>query len=184
MNELIRIDFEKGVLKTPDHEYHIATTLSVDRYMQFELLQCGAAYGVTFADMHDTWLKIEDALNKVKFVEAAAIIANMKEALIKGNDKKKHLVMQICALFLNEKDEDVRVWKQEVMDAKVQDWLDSGVCYEDFFRLTVNVVPRLLTVLQETSQAISSLETETEKKVEAVKTILETSKAMSKSSGQ
>lgn len=156
MSELIRIDFEQGVLKTHEHTYHIAKSLSVDRYIEFELMQSAAAYGVTFSDMHKRWCDIEDALNKVKFVEAAAIIANMKEALKAGVDKKKHIVLRVCALFLNEADEDARTFKPEVIDAKIQDWLAAGVDYRDFFQLTVNLVPGLLTVLEQTSTAIST----------------------------
>lgn len=181
---LIRIDFERGQLKTPEHTYLLASSLSIARYIEFEKKQAGAAYGVTFDDIHKAWCDVEDALNKVKFVEAAAIIANMKQAILRGGDKKKHLVLQICALFLNEEGEDVGVYREEVMDAKIQDWLDSGVDYKDFFQFTVNIVPGLLAVLQQTSTVISGQADQTQKTGEELTRILKTDKKKSNDSGQ
>ena len=160
--DLIRIDFEKGMLQTPTRTYFIAESLSVDRYIEFEQMQAAAAYGCTFQDIAKAWQDIKDALNKVKFVEAAAIIDNMQNALTKGAEKKNHLALRVCALFLNEVDEDIRMYKQEVIDAKINDWLESGVCYEDFFRLTVSLVPGLLAAYKQILQNISGQVSEQE----------------------
>jgi hypothetical protein len=153
--ELIRIDFEKGMLQTPKHTYFVSESLSVDRYIEFEQMQAAAAYGCTFQDIAKAWQDIKDALNKVKFVEAAAIIDNMQNALSAGAEKKNHVALRVCALFLNEVDEDTRTYKAEVIDAKINDWLESGVCYEDFFRLTVSLVPGLLAAYREILKNIS-----------------------------
>lgn len=181
--ELIRIDFDKGLLKTPGHEYWISDKISIDRYIEFELLQAGAAYGITFDEIHKAWMDIETALNKVKFTDAAAIIANMKDALIKGANKKNHIILRICALFLNEKDEDVRTCKNEVLDAKIQDWLDNGVCYADFFQLTLKLMPGLLAVLQETSSVILETEQTVTSQIDGLTSMLQTSKEKLGSSG-
>lgn len=177
--ELLRIDFEKGVLKTPNHEYFIASSLSVDRYIEFELMQAAVAYGCTFAEVHKSINDIKDALNKVKFVEAAAILANFEQALKQGVDKKKHIVLRMAALFLNEKDEDVRTYKTEVIDAKIADWLESGVDYHDFFQLTLSLVPGLLNVLEQTLKGILSSPNESEQPITSA-----TDKVTSESSGQ
>jgi len=65
--------------------------------------------------------------------------------------------LQICALFLNRADEDVKVWNEAVINEKIDDWLSAGVDYQDFFQLAVRLVPGLLTILKETFQTISQM---------------------------
>lgn len=155
MSKLINIDFEKGVLKTPKHKYKISKSLSLDRYMQFELLQPQAAYGITFNDFFEQDKKVIEHLNKTEWVNAATIVMNRQEQFRHLNDKRRHAMIQICALWLNREDEDLKTFDQTISDEKIQDWLESGVDYKDFFRLAVNLVPGLLEASQEVFQIIS-----------------------------
>lgn len=158
--ELIRIDFEQGVLKTDGHTYYIAESISMDRMMKFEELQCGVAYGHTFVEVHSQLGKLKEYLQTAKFVDSAVVLNNLLEALHPDTKaaKKKHYVLQICALFLNEKDEDVKTWNEATINAKIDDWLEAGVDYRDFFQLAVRLVPGLLDVLKETFLTISQME--------------------------
>ena len=110
--ELIRINFEEGVLKTASHTYYISQSISMDRMMKFEELQCGVAYGHTFDEVHKNLEKLKTHLQTAKFVDASVVLNNLLESLHPDTAaaKKKHYVLQICALFLNEADEDVKTW--------------------------------------------------------------------------
>lgn len=157
--ELIRIDLENRVLKTPGHEYYIADSISMDRLMKFEELQAGVAYGHTFIEIHGKLDQLYEKLQKANFVDAAIILGNLREALhpdVAAN-KKKHYVLQMCALFMNESSEDVAVWNEATINAKIEDWLSAGVDYRDFFALAVKLVPGLLTELNKTFQTISAM---------------------------
>jgi len=76
--ELTRIDFDKGVLKTPEHTYHVAESISMERMIKFEELQCGVAYGHTFIEIHTQLTKLKEHLQTAKFVDAAIVIGNME----------------------------------------------------------------------------------------------------------
>jgi hypothetical protein len=160
MSELLRIDIDNGVLITPTKEYRVSQSISMDRMMKFEELQCGVAYGHTFIEVHDRLAQLKGHLQKANFVDAAVVLNNLMEALHPDNAsaKKRHYVLQICALFLNSADEDVKEWREDIIDAKIDDWLKAGVDYRDFFVLAVSLVPDLLTVLNETFQTISQME--------------------------
>jgi len=53
MAELRHIDFQKGELKTEKHTYTIAKSISVEKYQEFELLQCQVAYGYSFEEIQN-----------------------------------------------------------------------------------------------------------------------------------
>jgi len=164
----LRIDFEKAQLKTPDHLYTVNSSLTIDYYTQFELLQAAAAYGYTFVDIYGQDEQVIQLYNEGKSAEAITVIVNrrqnMKNMQVPTNgmglkiDKRHHAILQIAGLFLIEENEDTRKYKQEVNDAKVEDWLTNGVSYEDLFTLVVKIVPGLLTALQEVSRSISVVE--------------------------
>ena len=168
MSNLIKIDFEKGRLKTPNHTYYIKDSLSIDRYIEFELLQAPAAYGMTFSDIYTQDEQVLLLFNKGNMAEAISVIVNRRQAMknmsIPTNsaglkvDKRHHGILQIAALFLVEKDEDTKTFKQEVNDEKIQDFLESGVDYKDLFMLVVKLVPGLLTALEEVSRITSLAE--------------------------
>lgn len=178
MNPL-RIDFDKGQLKTPEHLYTVNSSLSIDYYIQFELLQAPASYGYTFMDIYSQDENAIKLFNENKGAEAITILVNRRQAMknmqVPTNasglkiDKRHHGILQIAALFLIEENEDITKFKQEVIDAKIEDFLNSGVFYEDLFQLVVKLVPGLLTALQEVSRIISVAETEAVKLKEVLK---------------
>lgn len=165
MIEPIKIDFDNKSLKTPSHEYVVKTNLSISHYIQFELLQPQAAYGYTFSDIMQQDEQQIRLFNDGKAAEGISIVVNRRAAMNAMTaptnpqglkiDKKHHAFLQIAALFLIRSDEDMTKFDQEFQDKKVQDFLDSGVSYEDLFTLAVNTVPHLLAACQEVSQTIS-----------------------------
>lgn len=160
MSELIRIDFENGLLKTPTKEYYLCESMSMDFLIRFEQLQLEVAYGNTFSEIYNSLNELEAKLQRALFVDASVILYNLKNSLNpeKLQDKKKNAVLQIAALFLRAKDEPVDVWNEAVINAKIMDWLNSGVDYKDFFLLVMKLVPNLSNAYKELFQTI--LETE------------------------
>jgi hypothetical protein len=168
MNKPIRIDFEKGVLKTPNYKYHMKDTLTIDRYIEFEILQPFAAYGLSFTDIYAQDEQVLLHFNKGNNAEAISIIVNrrqsMKNMTVPTNsvglkiDKRRHPILQIAALLFVREGEDVRTFDQSINDEKVQDFLDSGVYYEELFMLVVKLVPGLLAASAEVSRIILPME--------------------------
>jgi hypothetical protein len=155
MNELIRIDFNAGVLKTPEHTYTMVESLPVDKYVEFLMLQNEVAYGYTFKDINMKHKEIYDALNKTDFVQASAILHNLMNAILTGIDKRNMPILRLCALFLIREDEDATKYNEQINKEKLQDWHASGIDFKDFFHLAAVLVPGLLTALDEISRTIS-----------------------------
>lgn len=165
MNEPIRIDFEKGQLKTPEHLYFVRSDLAMSHWIEFEQLQAQAAYGYTFSDI---WGQDEQAIslfNSNRAAEAITVLVNRRAAMntmkvptdSRGMkiDKKQHAFVRIACLFLIEEKEDMTKFNEEHFNKKVDDILDSGVNYEDLFTLAVRLVPGLLTAYESLSRIIS-----------------------------
>ena len=167
MIEPIKIDFENGTLKTPTRNYVVKPSPAISHYIEFELLQPQAAYGLTFTDFFNQDEQQLKLFNEGKAAEGITIVVNrrnaMKNMTIPTNaqgvkiDKKHHAFLQIAALFLIDENEDMTKFDQEYQNAKVQDFLDSGVAYEDLFMLAVDLVPGLLAASQEVSRTTSQV---------------------------
>ena len=161
--ELLRIDFEKGELITPKKRYVMQESLSMKKYSEFEKLQAQMAFGITFQDIVDQDQEMINLFNQSRIAEAMTIVVNRKEMLPVYKEEKRHAVLNIAALFLIGEDEDPKKYSEQRIKENIQDWIDSGVDYKDFFQLAVNVVPGLLAVLKETSRIISKMGEQLEK---------------------
>lgn len=149
---LIRIDFENGILKTENHTYRIAESMSQERYEQFELLQLEFAYGFTFTELQNILTDIEKKFNTMNIVEAATLIYNLKNSVKNGIEKRIQPYMRLCGLILIREDEDITVFNELFQKEKINDLMKAGVDYRDFFALAMNLIPSLLQVYKEISQ--------------------------------
>jgi hypothetical protein len=183
MKEPIRIDFDSGKLKTPEHLYTVKSSISISHYIEFEIWQPQAAYGLTFADFYNQDAQQVKLFNEGKAAEGITIVVNRQQAMLNMKvpnnaqgvkvDKKHHAFLQIAALFLIEENEDMTKFDQEYQNTKIQDFLDSGVSYEDLFLLAVKLVPGLLAASAEVSRTTSQAATDSiQESVQGLKELL------------
>lgn len=177
--EFKKINFKDGILKTDTHTYRIASTLSVDKYQEFLLLQNQVGFGITFELLFNKLKEIYDAANKMDFVRIAAITYNTMDGIKSGVEMRVDPVLRLCALFLIREDEDQTVYNEELNKEKIADWTQSGIDFQDFFALAVRVVPGLLNALNE----ISEITLTAEKKLQQLKKTSASTKLESKDSG-
>lgn len=153
--ELLKIDFEKGVLKTPLHSYRIVKSISVKRYKQFELLQSEVAFGFTFEEIFAKLSEMKTHLNKLQFVEMSVLVDNMLNGITRGIEKRTPPTLKLCALFMIREDEDVKEWNETLQQEKYEDFENAGVDMMDFSELSMNLIPALLKVYNEISRTTS-----------------------------
>jgi len=165
MKELIRIDFEKGELKTQLHTYTVTESLPVDKYIQFLNLQSEVAYGISFDEINKKHKEIHTALNKTDFVQSAALLHNLMYSINNGIEKRKLPILKLCALFLIREDEDNTVFNEAVNNEKIDEFTNGGIQFTDFFYLAAIVVPGLLDALNEISRTISETMKQAEKQL-------------------
>lgn len=154
---LKHIDFESGQIKTDNHIYRIAESLSTDKYQEFLLIQHEVAYGMNFQETSVKLNEIYEALNKVDFVKASAIVHNMLSGIAKGIEKRNDPIMRLCALFLIRDDEDETVFNEQLNKDKVMDLMSAGYDFRDFFQFAASVIPGLAADLQKIFQSISEV---------------------------
>ena len=140
MEKLKRIDFKKKTFIANGNEYHYSDALSIDRYEQFEKLQILLGYNMDYDKLYLQLSELYNFLNKSEFVKSAVITYNLLDATKRKIDNKIHPALQICALFVNRKDENEKVFDAKVMEEKIKDWREEGYAMADFFSLAANLV--------------------------------------------
>lgn len=119
--------------------YHLTDKLSIERFIAFQKLEVEFAYGVGFNGVMKSLNKSIDYLNKLELVNAAVELSNTRDS-IKRNDLDKRVpAVDMCSLFLNTKDEDVRVITDEMLAEKQKDFTEAGIPISFFLDLAKNL---------------------------------------------
>lgn len=156
-NPLKKIDLEKGIFQANGKTYFIESSLTIERYVEFQILEKELGFGVSFKAMFDGLNELWGYLNKMQFAEAAVKLNNMLRGMAKIEEKEP-AVLKICALYINEESEDRSVITQDMITHKIQDWKAEGYDMRDFFQLAFTLVPGFIDAYQRVSRIISGLE--------------------------
>jgi hypothetical protein len=62
----------------------------------------------------------------------------------------------MCALFCNYEGEDEKIYNEEIMKSKIEDWQKEGYDINDFFSLAWTLVPSFLEIYKDDLANISS----------------------------
>lgn len=174
--ELKRIDFTTNKLVTDKHTYTLAESLSVDKYQEFLLIQQEVAYGISFEENFTVDKQIYAALNEKDFVKASALLYNKQAGIVRGIEKRNDPILKLCALFLIREDEDQTRYNKELNAEKVQEWIDGGVDYKDFFQLAAVLIPSFVSAFEEILALTSTLENKAAKAKEVLTQLKDTTK--------
>jgi hypothetical protein len=156
--ELKVIDFSKEKSFTANgKEYFVETGLSFDRFLMYQMLQIECGYDVSFSTMFDNLKKAYGLLDKLKLADAAVILNNLMHGISKVEDRKIP-VLQMCALFINTKDENRKEITNDMVDAKIKDWTEEGLDIRPFFPLALSSIQNFSNAWQEISRNISQQE--------------------------
>lgn len=134
--------------------YLVETTLSIERYAEFQILEKELGYGVSFKVLFEKIKKVYDNLNKGKFADSAVAINNILTGISKLEERTP-VVLKICALFINRADEDRTKFNQDVINNKINDWREEGLDMMYFFTLAGNSVSGFLEIYNKITQSIS-----------------------------
>lgn len=130
--ELKRIDLNAGYFEANGKKYFIEGAMSIERYAEFQLYEKELAYGMTVKGIFDRLQKVYQLLNKMKFADSAVIIYDVIKGLAKLEDREP-TVLKICALVINEENEDRKEFSTDMINRKISDWKAEGIDMQDFF---------------------------------------------------
>ena len=151
---LKKIDFKKGVIiGESKKKYFIESELSVTRFQQFEKLQSHVGFGVDFDGVVNKLKDAHEKLNNLKPMDAGIIIHNLMNGIVHKLENRTHPIMELCALFINEKDEDRAEFNIDKIKLKIDDWNQYTV--NDFFQLAFSLIENFIPIYEEISQSIS-----------------------------
>lgn len=151
-----RIDFKKQEIKgVSGKTYFIEKDVGVVRFQEFEKLQAHVGFGLDFQAVFNKLKDMYADLNKSKPADAAIKVHNLMNGISMRLEDRNHPIMELCALFINEEDEDRSEFDRDKMSRKIDDWKEYSV--EDFFQLAFNLVGGFIPIYEEISLNISQI---------------------------
>jgi len=139
MTELIEVDFSKKIFNCDGSKWYVEDSISFERYMALEEIAIEFGFSATFADMFKNLRKLWDLHNQLKFGESAVILHNMMKGIVNLEEKKPDASLRICALFINEENEDRTEYNEAKMRAKIDRW-GKECSVRPFFHLAGSLV--------------------------------------------
>jgi len=151
MNELKHIDFKAGsfecIIKDDtgkvvrEVEYFLEGELSIERSVWKENYVLFLEKGISPGKQSEDWSKcyslcFEDKPNEEKLRNIATLCYNNVTGF-KNFFENKPIVLKLCALFINTKDEDRRFINELMVSEKISDWHLSGYAISNFFLLAI-----------------------------------------------
>ena len=152
--ELKELDPKQRSFTANGKTYNIETRLSINRFHQFQIYEKEAGFSLTFESMVGTLKAAYEDLNKMKAADASVKINNLLAGLINVAEKE-HVLLKMCALFINTDDEDRGDINDDMISQKIDDWSRE---YEvnGFFTLALNTVSGFFKIYNEMRLIISA----------------------------
>lgn len=131
--------------------YYIESSLSFKRFLMYQKLQIECGYEVGFYGLYEKIKKIYELCDKMKFAEIAVLTHNIISGIAKV-DERKIPALQLCALFINEKNEDRHIINDDIVDRKIADWEAEKLDILPFFQLAAISMKGFMDAYKEITQ--------------------------------
>jgi hypothetical protein len=113
--------------------------LSFTRFRELQKISLEFGYSASFETIFKNLKEAIDNYNKHDYFNMAITIHKIQEGIV-NLDTKDDPALRICALFINEENEDITVYNEALMKAKIESW-GRELSIEPFFYLAANLVP-------------------------------------------
>lgn len=152
--ELIVLEPGQKSFTANGKEYFIESSISFNRYRDMQRLEVMLSFASTMEQFRSGIKKVYEALNtrEGKMADAAVICHNLLLGAAALDQKDTPVIMQMCALFVNTKDEDRSKITQAQIDSKIEDWGNSNIDAISFFRLALGSIHGWQSAYNEASQ--------------------------------
>lgn len=143
-NEVKKLPLDATHFEANGRKYHISKSLSVERWRYFEDYQALVGFGRSFDDIFTNVKKAYEALQHPKIADASVILHNILVGIKEKLDNRYHPSLMLCALFVNYEGENEKIFDEEDMNRKIEDWQKEGYDVNGFFSLAWNLVPSFI----------------------------------------
>jgi hypothetical protein len=163
MNKIKTLNFKEKQFECGGRTFHIQDSLSFNRYRELQRISIEFGFSTSFIDLFKEVKKAYDLVQTNKnWGDVAVTLYNIIAGVSKLDDKDDP-ALRLCALFINEADEDVTVYDELKIKDKINCW-SKELDISPFFGMAVNLVNGWMPAYKVTSQNI--LNEESEKKQE------------------
>lgn len=167
--QLKTIDINAKSFKANGKEYFIERGgLSQKRLIEFEKKQVSLGYGISFIELYENVKQIYELCNQSKTADIAVKSYNILKG-IKNFEERNNQCLELCALFINTKDEDRRTINQDMIDQKLADWDEEGLDVVPFFQLGVGSIQDFSVAYKAVTLIVSEMEKLGKKKSQLIK---------------
>jgi hypothetical protein len=160
--ELTVIDVKEKQFECGGRMFYIQDSLSFNRYRELQRLSIEFGFSMSFIDLFKEVKKAYDLVQTNKnWGDLAVTLYNIIAGVSKLEDKDDP-ALRLCALFINEADEDVTVFDELKIKDKINCW-SKELDVSPFFHMAVNLVEGWMPAYKVTSQSILNKESKPER---------------------
>ena len=160
---LRKLDFKDKEFNCGGRMFYIQDSLSFNRYRELQRISIEFGFSTTFIDL---FKEIQKAYQFVQtnqnWGDLAVTLYNVIAGVAKLEDKDDP-ALRLCALFINEADEDVTIFDELKIRDKINCWAKE-LDVSPFFHMALNLVDGWMPAYEVTTRSI--LKTASEKKTE------------------
>jgi len=137
--ELKTIDFKTGKFECGGRVFMLQDSLSFNRYRELQRIAIEFGFSRTFVNIFKEIQKSYDLMQTAKnYADVSVTLYNLLAGVAKTEDKDD-AALRLCALFINEENEDVAEFNELKMKSKIDCWAKE-LDVTPFFHLAVNLV--------------------------------------------
>lgn len=139
------LDFKDKKFECGGRTFYIQDSLSFNRYRELQRLSIMFGFSHTFLDIYKEIQSCYDNMQTAKnYADVSVTLYNLLAGIAKIEEKEDP-ALQLCALFINEADEDVTIYDELKMKDKISCWAKE-LDVTPFFHLAVSLVDGWLPV--------------------------------------
>jgi hypothetical protein len=151
--KLTTIDFKNKQFECGGRTFFIQDSLSFNRYRELQRISIEFGFSTTFIDLFKEVKKAYDFVQTNKNWGDLAVTLYNVIAGVSNLDEKDAPALRLCALFINEADEDVTIYDELKIKDKINCW-SKELDISPFFNMAVNLVNGWMPAYKVTSQSI------------------------------
>ena len=126
--------------------YKISASLNMDRFVKAEELIPQLEFGINMQSLGKELQNVANEFNKTGQMAGQVALSRTIDK-VSGWSQRGNTAAKICALYLNEEDEDRTIATDEMIDKKLADW--RGFEYTGFFQLCSSLISFLKESIEE-----------------------------------
>lgn len=133
------IDFKEKKFECGGRTFYVHDSLSFNRFRELQRISIEFGFSTTFVELFKEIQKCYDYVQTNKnWGDLAVTLYNLLHG-VSSIDNKDAAALRLCALFINEENEDVTVFDEAKMKGKIECWAKE-LDVSPFFHLAASLV--------------------------------------------